>query len=191
MPEYSGRFVLRIPPDLHARASRIARERGLSLNEYCRTAIDACTDAEVGNPGHGPFGGRWVQEAQRVVGDALEGVVLFGSQARGQGRASSDVDLLIVIAATREINRDTYRHWDSSGPDRRVSPHFVHLPGDVSSAGSIWYEVAVDGIILHEENQKVSAFLRSVRGAIADGNVRRRYAHGHPYWVRNTGGTDA
>lgn len=185
MTEHSGRFVLRIPPDLHARVRRLARERGVSLNEYCRTAIEYYTNGTSGGGFSTDPGGRWVAEARRVVGDDLEGVVLFGSQARGEARASSDTDLLVVVSPLLQLRRALYHRWDSTVPDPSVNPHFVHLPDSVSSAGSIWYEVALDGVVLHEADQSVSTFLQHVRRAIAEGSLRRRYVHGHPYWVKN------
>ena len=185
MAEHSGRFVLRIPSDLHSRARRLAQEQGVSLNEYCRCAIESYTGTVTSEPRAANRGGPWVDAARLVVGDDLEGVALFGSEARGEARESSDVDLLVVVADRLELSRKLYRGWDNrSGMDRRVSPHFVHLPSSVLEAGSIWYETAMDGIILFERDRSISSFLQSIRRAIADGHVRRGYAHGHPYWVK-------
>lgn len=184
MAEYSGRFVLRISPELHARAARIARDLGVSLNEYCRTAIEHYTDGAAGGGSRATHGARWVDDARRVVGDVLEGVVMFGSYARGEATTSSDIDLLVVVPESFELNREPYHRWDNLDLDPRVSPHFVHLPDQVAGAGSIWFEVALDGIVLYERDRRVSAFLQSVRQAIADGRLKRRYTHGHPYWVK-------
>jgi predicted nucleotidyltransferase len=130
-------------------------------------------------------GEQWVDQARQIAGDDLEAVVLFGSEARGQSRPSSDIDLLIVVKRRLDLSRDLYRRWDDQATDRRMSPHFVHLPHDVSTAGSLWFEVALDGVILYQETLRISEFLHSVRKAIADGFIRRRYTHGHPYWVKS------
>jgi predicted HicB family RNase H-like nuclease len=37
---YSGRFNVRIPPDLHARAANAAAQKGVSLNQLVETAIE-------------------------------------------------------------------------------------------------------------------------------------------------------
>lgn len=186
MEEHSGRFVLRVPPPLHARLRRLARERGVSLNEYCRNAIEHYADRSADGSQLAGEGGPWVDSAHRVVGDRLEGVALFGSRARGEARDSSDVDLLVVISDELVLSRELYREWDRLGVGRRVNPHFVHLPASVSEAGSVWYETAMDGVILFEHDGSISSFLQAVRRAIADGYLRRRYAHGHPYWVKQT-----
>lgn len=122
-----------------------------------------------------------------VVGDELLGLVLFGSCARGEQTVSSDVDLLVVVSSPVQLNRDLYRRWDETSRLDNVSPHFVHLPDGLDRAGSIWFEVAVEGIILFERDRAVTRFVQDVRRAIADGKVERRYSHGHPYWVKNTG----
>ncbi|MGC8781221.1 MAG: nucleotidyltransferase domain-containing protein [Anaerolineae bacterium] len=36
-------------------------------------------------------------ELARVLGDQLQAVILYGSQARGQPRAGSDIDVLVVV----------------------------------------------------------------------------------------------
>jgi predicted nucleotidyltransferase len=191
MERRSGRFVLRLPPDLHARSSEEARRQGISLNEYCREAIEQYADraasALLTEEGTDEF----VAWARELVGDDLEGVVLFGSQARGDARPGSDIDLLIVISSARELERELYRQWDSRSTNRVASPHFTHLPSVVMEAGSLWFEVALDGIVLYDRNGSVRAFLSSIRGATADGRLRRRYAHGHPYWVKEESGAHA
>jgi hypothetical protein len=46
---YSGRLLLRMPPELHAEAARVAEQEGVSLNQFITGAL---TDA-VGSPtGH-------------------------------------------------------------------------------------------------------------------------------------------
>lgn len=159
----------------------------MSLNDLCRTALESCVAEEV--PRYHPEGaGRstLVETASAIVGDELLGVVLFGSAARGEALDSSDTDILIVATPAVAVTRDLYRRWDELCADRTVSPHFVHLPDGAESAGSIWYEVALDGIVLHETDRVLTRALQGLRRAIADGSVERRYSHGHPYWVRNT-----
>jgi predicted nucleotidyltransferase len=125
------------------------------------------------------------------LGDDLEAVVLFGSQARGEARAGSDVDLLVVVSERREIDRSLYRLWDECNGATVVNPHFVHLPGDVFEAGSLWFEIAIEGIVLEDREGNVNRFLSRVRRAIANGQIRRGSVHGRPYWVKQEGGTDA
>jgi hypothetical protein len=123
--------------------------------------------------------------------DVLVGLILFGSAARGDATEDSDIDLLLVMKPEVNIARGLYRLWDffcnepiASRDYPRISPHFVHLPGSVRDAGGLWYEIAIDGIVLWESDPGVSRFLRSVREAMGQGKIRRRTVHGSPYWIK-------
>jgi len=177
----SGRFVLRLPPALHAALQGAAREAGLSLNEYCTRRLAApgatlAVDADAA---------ALVSRAAEVAGEALIGVALYGSWARGDATPTSDVDTLIVVDTTLALTRTLYRTWDEAPvrwQGRTVDPHFVHLPRGAFNAG-VWGEVAIDGIVLFERDSRLSAHLATVRGAMAEGRIVRRLAHGQPYWT--------
>ena len=44
------------------------------------------------------------QEFSRILGDRLEAMYLYGSQARGDARPDSDIDVLAVIRGTALTN---------------------------------------------------------------------------------------
>jgi predicted nucleotidyltransferase len=116
--------------------------------------------------------------------DSIEGLVLFGSFARGREIASSDIDLLVVLNESVTLDRDVYSRWQLrrfSG--REVAPLFVQIPGDGERVGGLWFEVAMDGIVLFDRDLRLSRFLAHVRNTVADGRVKRMVTHGHPYWV--------
>jgi predicted nucleotidyltransferase len=122
-------------------------------------------------------------------GADLVGLVLFGSAARNEATAESDVDVLLVLAPGIRLTRGLYREWDllSDGFDadgKRISPQFVTLPEDVRATGGLWYEVALEGIVLWERDLSVSSLLRRIRETMARGELRRRMIHGSPYWIR-------
>ena len=128
----------------------------------------------------------------------LVGLILFGSSARGDATEDSDTDLLLVMRPGMKIARDLYRLWDEfrredSGAEEagKISPHFVILPGSVPAAGGLWYEAALDGIVLWEIGSQVSRFLGSVREAMGQGKIRRRMLHGSPYWIKEYKESDA
>jgi predicted nucleotidyltransferase len=126
----------------------------------------------------------WFRSLKEMLGESLLAVILFGSTARGEERDSSDIDLLIVVSPATPLTRGLYALWDEHMPEERYSPHFVHLPGRDIDAGSIWYEAAVDGIVLYEAGRRVSRFLIGIRRKIAAGALERKTAYGHPYWVK-------
>lgn len=123
-----------------------------------------------------------------LAGEALMGVVLFGSMARGESRLNSDMDLLIILRQSLALTRKLYARWDQRFAPDEGSPHFVHLPPDAMAAGSLWFEAAVDGIVLHDVDEEVARFLGSIRRLMASGKLKRRSAYGHPYWVKSEEG---
>lgn len=177
----SGRFVLRIDPALHAALTEAAEAAGLSLNEYCARKLAA--------PGSDVTGAmvEVVTRSAVVAGAALQGLVAFGSWARGEMTTASDVDLLVVVDAGLPITRDLYRTWDREPTiqweGHPVEPHFVHLPADPGGISGLWAEAALDGIVLFDRNLAIARWLGGVRRQIATGRMVRREAAGHRYWV--------
>ena len=181
-PEPSGRFLLRLPAALHAQLQDGARTRHCSLNEYCIRLL-----AVPGSSWQTDDGARAVVEQSRLLLDAsLAGVVLYGSVARGQSTATSDVDVLIVVDETVPLTRQIYRQWDLAPVawrGRPVDPHFVRLPNPGHLSTGAWCEAAIDGVVLFERDSCVSCHLAAVRSAIASGQLVRRSVHGQPYWT--------
>lgn len=178
----SGRFVLRIDPGLHASLREAARAAGTSLNEYCaRKLASSAVRADEAVSGV-------VERATSVLRDSLLGIVVFGSWARGEHAARSDVDVLVIPEKSVEITRELYRRWDA-GPGlswhgHPVEPHFARLPPEPVGISGLWAEVALDGLVLFERDFVVSRRLSGLRRTILAGRISRRLAQGRPYWVR-------
>lgn len=176
----SGRFVLRIDPDLHARLREAARRAGISLNEYCSRRL------AFPEPGLGKAAREAVERAAALFGDALVAVVGFGSWARDELSENSDVDLLVVVEPEVAITRDLYRKWDQrelTWGGHPVEPHFVRLPRPGSRFSGVWAEAAVDGVVLFDRDLLVSRRLVELRRRIAEREIIRRESHGQAYWV--------
>jgi predicted nucleotidyltransferase len=181
----SGKFVVRLPPKLHASLKRRARETGVSLNGLCIAALKSFLG--TGEPEARDGAPIPLHQVRNLLGESLSAILLFGSTARGERRESSDIDLLIVVGTDVPLARALYERWDqgTDGADTsRLSPHFVHLPNDVAGAGSLWYEAAIDGIVLFDREGRISHFLRSIRRSMAEGKLQRKSAYGHPYWIK-------
>jgi predicted nucleotidyltransferase len=175
----SGRFLLRMPPGLHAALRRAAEEAGISLNDHCVRRLTAPAGETEGAP-------EAVLRAATRFGEALLGVVVFGSLPRGELREDSDVDLLVVLEDSVELTRELYRAWDEAPllwGGRPVEPHFVHLPPPGRTVAGLWAEVALDGLVLFARGPELGRRLVRVRRDIASGRVVRRRVHGQPYWV--------
>lgn len=154
----------------------------MSLNDYCRRKLAAPTGSAAGPQAASEV----VERAADLLGDALTGVVVYGSWVRGQAGYRSDVDVLIVAEARVEITRALYRQWNEAPiawETRSVEPHFVHLPRADRRVSALWAEVAVEGIVLFERQLQLSMALARVRREILAGRLARRMAHGQPYWA--------
>lgn len=176
----SGRFVLRLPPELHGTLRDAASRAGLSLNEYCVRALAA--------PGTDPTGPGAAVAARAVAsfGPDLVGVVLYGSWVRGEATAASDIDALVVLDASRKITRALYHEWDGEPLEHEghaVEVHFVGMPPADGDPGSVWLEVALDGVVAFDRDGRIARYLGQVRRHIAAGDRVRRRAHGQPYWT--------
>src|SRR5688500_13454269 len=104
----SGKFLLRMDPALHKELADAAMAEGISLNEHCVRALARDYAATAA-----PFT-EAVSRALRQLGDAIVGIAIFGSVARGQARSASDVDMLVVCDDTTHITRSLYTSWDSA-----------------------------------------------------------------------------
>ena len=177
----SGRFNLRITPELHASLRAAAHAAGVSLNRYCARRLSP-PEASLD-----PAAVVVVQRATSVLGDSLLGVVVFGSWARGDESPDSDLDVLVVADRCVPIARELYRCWDDRPAlhwdDHEVTPHFVHLPSGSEGVSGLWAEVALDGLVLFERELTVSRHLAHVRRRILRGELSVRVAGGQSYWV--------
>ncbi len=177
----SGRFVLRIDPDLHGRLRRLAKKAGVSLNAFCANQL-ADSRARAGAPELETT----VERANRLYGEHLIAVAAFGSWARGTSKSDSDVDVLIVLDRAIALRRSLYAPWDEDRSflaDHPIEVHLVHLPPAGEVVSGLWGELALDGIVLYEREFALSTRLIAIRHDILAGRIVRETAGGHPYWV--------
>lgn len=177
----SGRFVLRTGARLHAALRAAARRAGVSLNEYCLSRLSVPAGAE-----RSPEASALVAWADAAFGDAVIGLALYGSWARGTATAESDVDLLVVLDASQPLRRELYRRLDAAElawDGHPVQAQLVHLPPPDAVGGGLWPEVALDAIVLVERDFALSRRFVAIRRAIADGRLVRHTVHGQPYWT--------
>jgi hypothetical protein len=176
----SGRFLLRLPPPLHAQLAAAARARGISLNEHCVRSLGR---AEAG--GDGLFS-EAIALALTQLGPALVGAAVFGSWARGEAGPESDIDLLLVAGEAVKVERALYAPWDSIDlrvDGHAVEPHFVRLPAPGEAVSGLWAEVALDGAVVHDPTFALSRTLGTIRRRILAGDLVRRTAGGQSWWT--------
>lgn len=178
----SRRFLLRLPAGLHAALVRRAAARDLSLNEYL---VRRLAGAEP-HPSSETLTPLLLARAQTVAGARVIGAIVHGSWTRGEARAASDVDVLIVVDESLSLTRALYRAWDQepiTWQGRSVDVHFVHVPRAVDRAGGVWCEAAIEGRLVADTSGRVEDALLDIRRAIADGRLVRKRVHGQQYWT--------
>lgn len=159
-------FILRLPPDLHGRLKKRALALGISLNEMCTLLLNKGEVSDID---------MILRRIKNVFGESLLGVLLFGSAARRATHDSSDIDILIVL--NRPIKREDYRLLELPEP---YSPSIVSFP---KTPSGFWYEIALDGVILFDSDERINIFLKDLRQRILHGDIKRLTTHGQGYWV--------
>lgn len=187
MAAVSGKFVLRLPPPVHAELKRLASQKGLSLNEFCTLSL---AGAAAGSAPQNELDlDVAIAKARRLHGQALVGVAIYGSWARGTATQASDLDLLIVLDSGIQVSRQMYRDWDQQTltlQGHLVEPSIVTLPADASEVSGFWAEIATEGLLCWWRDFSVHRYLTKVREKIAAGELRRERSHGQSYWVHRT-----
>lgn len=176
-----ARVLLRLPASLHRTLAKSAADLDLSFNELCVRRLSAPADSS----GLSAVRLLVVSRARAVFGDRLLGVLVLGSWGRGEAAATSDIDVLIVIAPDTPLTRELYREWDREPlvfDGRAIDAHFAHPPAAGATPTAVWCEAAVDGLVWHDDTGIIATRLGEVRRTIAEGRVVRAFAHGQPYW---------
>ena len=183
----SGKFIIRMPPRLHDRLKKFSSRQAQSLNEACvqllNQALQKSDSAESDD-----FKRHVLTVLRDKLKEDLIACALFGSVARGEATASSDVDLLIVVGESLAINRSLYRQFEDrleTWLGLPLSLHFVHLPQPEARHGSLWLEVAMNCKILFDPEQRLQNLLLNIREQIAEQKYRRKKSSGVPYWLYN------
>jgi len=190
--------MLRISPELHRNLQLAAEQKQLSLNQYCTRQLSTGYYLHTTTVSDRPYGisVSLLKDLFVKAGLPVIAGLVFGSVSRGDATNSSDLDLLFVLATNQVPTREHYAQWDKlvmptvrSWSGWEIAPQFVALPSAWEQAGSLWFEVAVEGKMLWEDDPSVSKFLLQIRQAMAEGKLVRKSSHGHPYWIRE-GGSD-
>lgn len=144
---------------------------------------------------------RAVGSAIRVLTGRLDGIILYGSAARGELGPESDLDLMLVVdevpvSAFEEVRQTgpigrsvgalIVEEWERAGHYHAVqvveaTPRAFERPGDLMLG------VAEDGRILFDPRGRVGTSLRRLRARYRRHRVRRRrLAAGDYYWELGT-----
>jgi len=118
-----------------------------------------------------------VEKLTLGFGDRLAGVALFGSRARGEGTADSDVDLLVLASGLPRL-------WDRDAALREVLPERPLLP-ELSfllrtpeeferDVRPLYLDLALDARVLFDRDGYLSGRLARLRELVRLARLRRR-----------------
>ncbi len=114
---------------------------------------------------------------KRGLGDRLVAVVLFGSRARGEAEETSDWDLLLIARDLPQKPFQRHLHLKRMLPDdwRGQVAILAKTPQEFKSyLPSLFLDIALDGIALHDTDGYIAERLARMRRFIAAQGLRRR-----------------
>ncbi|MEM0041574.1 MAG: nucleotidyltransferase domain-containing protein [Candidatus Korarchaeum sp.] len=135
-----------------------------------------------------------LSELERLLGDDLISVVLFGSVARGDFREGSDIDILVVA---RSFPKSYSRRISllvpiAEGARRRAPEHPIQFyplrVDEASKTRPIYLDLLTDSIILYDRDGFMQGVLRDLSERLAKlGAKKVRLEDGSWMWVLKPG----
>ncbi|NVM36527.1 MAG: nucleotidyltransferase domain-containing protein [Candidatus Lokiarchaeota archaeon] len=131
----------------------------------------------------------------------LLSIILFGSVARGKWNIESDIDLFIIFSNKSSIRTDINNQLTKIISDYERKSKLKNSKGerlfstiqdisllikDLHTFRTIFYDIAMDGIILFDKNQTGSHFLKKIKKRIEEKGLKRVFIKENDYyWERN------
>lgn len=185
MAMLSGKFVLRISPEMHEDLKNRAFMANVSLNSLCQSLLVKGLRAESLSF----HADRLHQMALKLLDrfeSKLDAVVVFGSSVSGHMTEASDIDVLVVLNSSVSLSRRLYRDWDQSISDAQapeITPHFCHHLKNPKEASVLWLEVMHNHKVLYDRSGRLAQTLQNLKDLQDQGEVWRDVSHGQPYWI--------
>ena len=122
-------------------------------------------------------------------GEDLISVVLFGSWARGEARAESDIDLLVISTHFPRSRLD--RHMDMFEAVKTVAKDFASkvsiiplTPEEASTTKPFYLGMLTAHVLLYDRDGFFATILQRLKTRLAElGSERRVDKDGYEYWV--------
>ncbi|MBI5653813.1 MAG: nucleotidyltransferase domain-containing protein [Chloroflexi bacterium] len=130
---------------------------------------------------------RAVARLRDALGDNLVGIVLYGSYARGEARADSDIDLLVIARGlpAQWYDRQIFLHAPlDTGEDMPTILVLGKTPTEFEEQfPSLYLDIGLDGVILYDQGGYTKRKLARIRQIIQDaGLVRERLNDHNMFW---------
>jgi predicted nucleotidyltransferase len=126
-----------------------------------------------------------VEALQAGMGDHLISVVLFGSQARHEGRADSDWDLLVIAEGLpeRAFARRLYLKNLLPVDCRGIVSILARTPAEFEAQlSSLYLDIALDGRVLYDRSGYMSRRLTALRQHMGEIGLYRERTPAGDWW---------
>lgn len=138
---------------------------------------------------------RYADLLRQHFGDRLVSIVLFGSVARGDASAASDLDLLIVaedlpqgqfarkrlLAAADAAFEEDLERAQSAGVDTRLA-RIIRTPDEAARPIPLYFDLTEDAVILHDRREFFAGVLDRLRASLRRLGARRVRQGAVWYW---------
>jgi len=132
--------------------------------------------------------------------EGLLSIILFGSVARGKWNNESDIDLFIIFTNKSSLRTTISKRLTKIISDYERKSKLRNSKGDrlfstiqditlvlkdLHTFRTIFYDIAMDGIILFDRNQTGFQFLKKIKKRIEEKGLRRIFIKENDYyWER-------
>lgn len=121
------------------------------------------------------------------LGQALVGVVLYGSHARGTARPDSDIDLLVIaseLPESRVARADFFvdLQFEAGYPYLHVSILGKTVAEFEGHFPALYLDIGLDGIVLFDRDGYLAGKLARIRALIEEADLLRRQLDGDFLW---------
>ena len=120
---------------------------------------------------------QFIQDLDGALGDCLVGIVLFGSLARGAGKAESDIDLAVIVTDVdaERSRQEVFRVFGASGasPDAVALSveSYMRLKEFLRVGDPFAWVVCSEGFILKDRCELLGRLQQQCRAATGDRKV--------------------
>ena len=131
-------------------------------------------------------------ELERLLGDELLGLALFGSWARGEAREDSDVDVLVVLKSLKGVEARALVYKVVAERVKRavtlVDARADELFKEELELTPLLLNILVDGVVVYDRTGRLEELAAKARRLVEEmGLVKYRTPNGKYGWKRRDG----